>query len=217
MLRPASPGTGVIAGGAVRIVLEMAGVENALGKQLGSKNALNNARATVAAVQGMRQFRDVASERHLFSQPHPSMSFALAHVVWFGRVSSASPHSESRSVKILAHRSKVLSRLSGDSVSVAVIPSSTASGDFRTADALAVMWSFFNVDLTVTTRRLVEVRKNYFIPPEYELHIPLSGECPYDAFLCGFSLSTDALEARLRFPLHPLIEACLEKWRISPS
>ncbi|WOL12749.1 30S ribosomal protein S5, chloroplastic [Canna indica] len=63
MLRPASPGTGVIAGGAVRIVLEMAGVENALGKQLGSKNALNNARATVAAVQQMRQLRDVARER----------------------------------------------------------------------------------------------------------------------------------------------------------
>lgn len=63
MLRPASPGTGVIAGGAVRIVLELAGVENALGKQLGSNNALNNARATVVAVQQMRQFRDVARER----------------------------------------------------------------------------------------------------------------------------------------------------------
>ncbi|KAI4368158.1 hypothetical protein MLD38_016746 [Melastoma candidum] len=62
MLRPASPGTGVIAGGAVRIVLEMAGVENALGKQLGSNNALNNARATVVAVQKMRQFQDVARE-----------------------------------------------------------------------------------------------------------------------------------------------------------
>jgi small subunit ribosomal protein S5 len=53
MLRPASPGTGVITGGAVRIVLEMAGVEN----------ALNNARATVVAVQKMRQFSDVARER----------------------------------------------------------------------------------------------------------------------------------------------------------
>uniref|UniRef100_A0A1D1YD87 Small ribosomal subunit protein uS5c n=1 Tax=Anthurium amnicola TaxID=1678845 RepID=A0A1D1YD87_9ARAE len=63
MLRPASPGTGVIAGGAVRIVLEMAGVENALGKQLGSDNALNNARATVEAIQKMRQFREVALER----------------------------------------------------------------------------------------------------------------------------------------------------------
>ncbi|XP_059658964.1 small ribosomal subunit protein uS5c [Cornus florida] len=63
MLRPASPGTGVIAGGAVRIVLELAGVENALGKQLGSNNALNNARATVVAVQKMRQFSEVAQER----------------------------------------------------------------------------------------------------------------------------------------------------------
>ncbi|KZV53235.1 hypothetical protein F511_21492 [Dorcoceras hygrometricum] len=63
MLRPASPGTGVIAGGSVRIVLEMAGVENALGKQLGSNNALNNARATVVAVQQMRQFSEVAEER----------------------------------------------------------------------------------------------------------------------------------------------------------
>lgn len=63
MLRPASPGTGVIAGGSVRIVLEMAGIENALGKQLGSNNALNNARATVVAVQKMKQFREVAQER----------------------------------------------------------------------------------------------------------------------------------------------------------
>ncbi|CAJ1936506.1 unnamed protein product [Sphenostylis stenocarpa] len=63
MLRPASPGTGVIAGGAVRIVLEMAGVENALGKQIGSNNALNNARATIIAVQKMKQFREVAEER----------------------------------------------------------------------------------------------------------------------------------------------------------
>ncbi|XP_057544254.1 30S ribosomal protein S5, chloroplastic-like [Amaranthus tricolor] len=63
MLRPAAPGTGVIAGGAVRTVLEMAGVENALGKQLGSNNALNNARATILAVQTMKQFSDVARER----------------------------------------------------------------------------------------------------------------------------------------------------------
>ena len=63
MLRPAAPGTGVIAGGSVRTVLEMAGVENALGKQLRSNNALNNARATVVAIQSMRQFSQVALER----------------------------------------------------------------------------------------------------------------------------------------------------------
>lgn len=63
MLRPASPGSGVIAGGAVRVVLELAGLQNALGKQLGSNNALNNARATVEAILKMRQFREVAEER----------------------------------------------------------------------------------------------------------------------------------------------------------
>jgi small subunit ribosomal protein S5 len=63
MLRPACPGSGVIAGGAVRVVLEMAGVENALGKQLRSKNPLNNARATIKATQMMKQFKDVAEER----------------------------------------------------------------------------------------------------------------------------------------------------------
>ncbi|RWW39843.1 hypothetical protein BHE74_00054785 [Ensete ventricosum] len=134
-----------------------------------------------------------------------------------GQMSAASSHSESRSIKILAHRSRVLSRPSGDFVSVVIISSSSVSGDSGTVDALVAMQSFFNVDSIVITRRLVKVRKNYFIPPEYELHVPLPGEHPYDAFPCGFSLLTDVLEAGLRFPLHPVIEACLEWWRISPS
>lgn len=65
MLRPAAPGTGVIAGGAVRIVLEMAGVKNVLAKQLGSDNPLNNARAAVNALDLLRTFADVAEERGL--------------------------------------------------------------------------------------------------------------------------------------------------------
>ncbi|KAL2641854.1 hypothetical protein R1flu_009441 [Riccia fluitans] len=63
VLRPASVGTGVIAGGSVRVVLELAGVENALGKQIGSENPLNNARAVVEAVTSMKQFREVARDR----------------------------------------------------------------------------------------------------------------------------------------------------------
>lgn len=65
MLRPASPGSGVIAGGSVRVVLELAGLQNALGKQLGSDNALNNARATLVAIQKMRQFSEVAALRRM--------------------------------------------------------------------------------------------------------------------------------------------------------
>ena len=62
-MRPAAPGTGVIAGGAVRTVLELAGVKNILAKQLGSNNPLNNARAAIDALESLRTFSEVAKER----------------------------------------------------------------------------------------------------------------------------------------------------------
>ncbi|MEB3360421.1 MAG: 30S ribosomal protein S5 [Synechococcales bacterium] len=65
MMRPAGPGTGVIAGGAVRTVLELAGVRNVLAKQLGSSNPLNNARAAAAALDVLRTFAEVAEERDI--------------------------------------------------------------------------------------------------------------------------------------------------------
>lgn len=64
-MRPASPGTGVIAGGAVRTVLELAGIKNILAKQQGSNNPLNNARAAVDALEQIRSFSQVAKERDL--------------------------------------------------------------------------------------------------------------------------------------------------------
>ena len=63
IMRPAAPGTGVIAGGAVRTVLELAGVKNVLAKQLGSNNPLNNARAAIDALETLRSFSAVAKER----------------------------------------------------------------------------------------------------------------------------------------------------------
>lgn len=62
-MRPAAPGTGVIAGGAVRTVLELAGVKNILAKQLGSNSPLNNARATIDALASLRTLGEVARER----------------------------------------------------------------------------------------------------------------------------------------------------------
>ncbi|RWW47425.1 hypothetical protein BHE74_00046591 [Ensete ventricosum] len=128
-------------------------------------------------------------------------------------------HSKSCSVTISTHRSRVLDHPSGDSRSTVIHSSSegAAPADSEAAEALAAMRSCFNVHSTVTTCQLVNVRKHYYIPSEYKLHVPLSRERPYDAFPSGFSLSTDALEAGLRFPLHPVIEACLEGWQISPS
>jgi small subunit ribosomal protein S5 len=63
MLRPASEGTGVIAGGGVRAVLELGGVRNVLAKSLGTTNPINMAKATVAALKELRRPEEVAKIR----------------------------------------------------------------------------------------------------------------------------------------------------------
>ncbi|RRT46017.1 hypothetical protein B296_00030067 [Ensete ventricosum] len=74
---------------------------------------------------------------------------------------------------------------------VPIVPLSfggVAPDDSGATQALATMQSCFDVDSTVMARRLIEVRKHYYIPSEYELHVPLPGQRPYDAFSSGFSL-----------------------------
>ena len=63
LLKPAAPGTGVIAGGAARVILEEAGVHDVLCKSLGSSNHINVARATIKALQMIRRPEEIAKLR----------------------------------------------------------------------------------------------------------------------------------------------------------
>jgi len=65
LLRPAADGTGVIAGGAMRAVLESAGVQNVLAKSMGSSNPHNVIKATIDALRKMRSAKEIARQRGL--------------------------------------------------------------------------------------------------------------------------------------------------------
>lgn len=71
IMRPSAPGSGVIAGGSVRTVLELVGIRNILAKQLGSNNPLNNARAAINALKNLKTLAQVQQDRNIsFEEPY---------------------------------------------------------------------------------------------------------------------------------------------------
>jgi small subunit ribosomal protein S5 len=88
LLRPAAPGTGVIAGGAVRAVVESAGIHDILSKCLGSSNKHNVVNATVAALSALRSAEQIASAREK-SVDEVASDYPVAGMVSAARVASS--------------------------------------------------------------------------------------------------------------------------------
>ncbi|RRT74963.1 hypothetical protein B296_00020713 [Ensete ventricosum] len=130
-------------------------------------------------------------------------------------MASSGSSSDVRFVPFVRSRGTSLGNLKANtSGSSSGVPSPIDAKSLRNLD---VMKACHDIDSIVTEESLDAIQQCYSILGEYALRAPLPKQHPYNPSSSELSISVDALEAGLRFSLHPLIEECLGWWRISSS
>ena len=137
LLKPAAPGTGVIAGGAARAILEAAGVHDVLAKSLGSSNAINVSRATIEGLRSLRRPEEVAKLRGKSAEEVSSVGMLRA----YRERQAASRHGAPVEVEIMAAAEATL-RITLVKSSIGIKPKQRGTFAARSAYARSTrLWS----------------------------------------------------------------------------
>ncbi|RZS15195.1 hypothetical protein BHM03_00047000 [Ensete ventricosum] len=176
-------------------------------------NSGTNSRDLAEKVNSGTNPRDLAEKVNSGTNP----GYLAERSVFFEQVGMTSLDSSSSVRAISSSGSGGASQGDPEASSSGVFSGPPLPVDARVLRDLEVMKADHDLDTVVTEGSLAMIRGWYSIPAEYGFHVPRPGQRPYSSDAPDMCISVDALEAGLRFPLHPLIKECLRWWRISPS